>query len=102
MKKLYSQMSRDELESEMLENLEAAARAEFQSQKELFERKYYTAKAYTLNPADFPPGIYAVEGQPGTLFQLKYLNGIMGWGTVGAEAEASFLISMLTPVSHGG
>jgi hypothetical protein len=98
MKKLYSQMSQEELEAEMLQNLKAAAEAEFQSQKEMLQRKYFTAQAYTLKPADFPPGLYHVEGYPKEHFELKYLNGIMGWGTFGKDPEASFLISMLTRV----
>lgn len=97
MKKLYSQMSPDELEAEMAEILEAMENVEFPSQKELLERKYYTAKAYTLNPNDFPPGQYTVDGYEET-FELEYLNGMMGWGTMGKDPEASFPISMLTRV----
>ncbi|MDF2962887.1 MAG: hypothetical protein K0S39_4622 [Paenibacillus sp.] len=97
MKKLYSQMTREELEAEMQESLEAMAKAEFPSQRDLLERKYYTAKAYTLNPADFPLGTYKVEGHPGESFELQYVNGIMGWGMMGDDPEASFPLSMLTP-----
>ncbi|TDF96593.1 DUF1811 family protein [Paenibacillus piri] len=98
MKKLYSQMSREELEAEMLDSLKAMEQAEFPSQKEQFERKYYTAKAYTLNPADYPPGAYKVEGYSDVIFQLRYINGIMGWGVMGEDLEASFPLSMLSRV----
>jgi hypothetical protein len=98
MKKLFSQMTREELEAEMLEILEALEKAEFPSQKEQMARKYYTAKAYTLNSADFTPGLYRVEGYPAEeRFKLNYINGIMGWGEMGEDPEASFPLSMLTP-----
>jgi hypothetical protein len=94
-KKLYSQMTGIELEAEMLEILEAMSNAQFASQKELLERKYYTAKAYTLQPADFPPGLYEIEGHSDDRFRLQFLNGIMGWGVLQNEEEASFPLSML-------
>ncbi|MFC6227210.1 DUF1811 family protein [Paenibacillus allorhizosphaerae] len=95
MKRLYSQMSRTELEEEMKQLREEMGRAEFPSQKAILERKYYTAMAYTLNPDDFPPGLYKVEHVQ-LPFEVRYLNGIMAWGTVGNDTEASYLISMLT------
>jgi hypothetical protein len=98
LKKLYSQMSFEELDAEILEILEAMPKAEFPSQKEQLERKYYTAKAYMLNPTDFPPGIYEVEGNAGERFQLDYINGIMGWGVMDNKEEASFPLSMLKSI----
>ncbi|WP_028549363.1 DUF1811 family protein [Paenibacillus sp. UNC451MF] len=97
MKKLYSQMSLEELDAEMADILEAMTKVEFPSQKELLERKYYTAKAYTMNPGDFQPGLYMVEGHE-EQFELEYINGMMGWGKMGKDPEASFPISMLTRV----
>ncbi|WP_282941634.1 DUF1811 family protein [Paenibacillus sp. RC67] len=97
MKKLYSQMSPEELEAEMSEILEAMKNVEFPSQKDLLERKYYTAKAYTLNPGEFVPGLYTVDGYEEP-FELEYINGMMGWGKMGKDPEASFPISMLTRV----
>lgn len=96
-KKLFSQMTPNELETEMLEIVEAMSKVEFSSQKELLERKYYTAKSYTLDPSNYPPGLYEVEGEPGDQFQLQYLNGIMGWGSLRNE-EASYPLSMLKRV----
>ncbi|MCS7459358.1 DUF1811 family protein [Paenibacillus doosanensis] len=95
MKKLYSQMSPVELEAEMTEIVAAMEHIEFPSQKELLTRKYYTAKAYLLDPADFKPGRYKVEDFEEE-FELKYINGIMGWGQMGKDPEASFPLSMLT------
>jgi hypothetical protein len=94
MKKLYSQMTKEELAAEMAELREAMEKAEFESQKHVLESKYMTAMAYTLDPADYPPGVYKIEGQQ-LLFELKYLNGIYAWGRMGDDLEASFPISML-------
>ncbi|MBU7319241.1 MULTISPECIES: DUF1811 family protein [Paenibacillus] len=95
MKKLYSQMTMAELEQEMKSLREELDRAEFPSQRSVIERKYYTAQAYTLDPSDFPPGVYKVEHVQ-LPFILSYVNGIMAWGTLGEEPDASFPISMLT------
>ncbi|CAG7604822.1 putative protein YfhH [Paenibacillus solanacearum] len=97
MKRLYSQMSPSELEEEMKQLREEMGRAEFPSQKAVLERKYYTAMAYTLNPDDFPPGLYKIEHVQ-LPFEVRYLNGIMAWGTIGDDPEASYPISMLTPL----
>ncbi|GCL71201.1 DUF1811 domain-containing protein [Paenibacillus naphthalenovorans] len=98
MKKLYSQMTPEELQTEMKLLQEEIQRAEFPSQRSVLERKYYAAKAYTLNPADFPPGLYKVDGEQ-LPFEVHYVNGIMAWGTLGQEPDASFPISMLTRFS---
>jgi len=90
-------MTHEELAAEMAEIEKAMEKAEFPSELELLKRKYYTALAYTLNPADFPEGTYKVEGFD-ELFEMKYINGIMGWGTMGKDPEASFPLSMLTRV----
>jgi hypothetical protein len=94
LRKLYSQMTLQELEAEMKLIRAEMDRVEFPSQRSVLERKYFMALAYTIDPADFPPGLYKVEHiqQP---FELRYINGIMAWGTVGEE-EASYPISMLT------
>lgn len=90
----YSEMSREELAAEV-EKLEAEKRkAAFPSQAEMLERKRWMAKAYMLAGEPFPPGMYRVEGEAEP-FELVYLNGVMAWGRMGSENEASFPISML-------
>lgn len=95
MKKLYSQMTEEELELEMKQIQEEMKQAQFPSQKAVLERKYFTAKAYTLKAEDFPPGVYKVDGHQ-LPFELEYVNGMMAWGTMGEDREASFPISMLS------
>ncbi len=94
-KKLYSQMSREELLEEIRWIQSEKENAEFPSQRAVAERKLYTAQAYLLNPADFPPGLYKVEGIQ-LPFEVAYVNGIMAWGKLDNDPEASFPISMLT------
>lgn len=92
--KRYGEMSHAELSAE-IDTLRSEMReAEFPSQKEMLERKIWMAKAYMLSGSAFAPGIYKVEGcsEP---FELRYVNGVMGWGRMGKEDEASFPISML-------
>ncbi|SDC77851.1 Protein of unknown function [Paenibacillus sp. UNCCL117] len=95
MKKLYSQMTEAELQEEMRLARAELERAEFPSQRAVAERKLVTAGAYLLNPADYGPGLYKVDGVQ-IPFEVAYINGIMAWGKLGDGTEASFPISMLT------
>ncbi|MEF3303878.1 DUF1811 family protein [Paenibacillus sp. GYB003] len=97
--KRYGEMSRDELREE-LDRLEAAKRnAEFPSQREMLEQKIWMAKAYLRSDETFPQGVYKVAGRSEP-FELKYVNGVMAWGRIGTEDEASFPISMLERREH--
>lgn len=94
-------MTKEELQKEMgkleAERTEALQKG-WQSQADLLERKFYMAKAYTLEPGDFAPGMYQVTGETGE-FVLAYLNGIMAWGKFAhSKEEVSFPISMLKRV----
>ncbi|MEK8129825.1 DUF1811 family protein [Paenibacillus filicis] len=95
MKKLYSQMTKGELQEEIRQARSELEKAEFASQRAVAERKLLTAQAYLLDPADYGPGLYKVDGVQ-LPFEVKYLNGIMAWGRLGDDPEASFPISMLT------
>ncbi|MBP1156177.1 MULTISPECIES: DUF1811 family protein [unclassified Paenibacillus] len=98
MKKLFSQMTPEELQTEMKLLQSEMQRVEFPSQRSVLERKYFAAMAYTLNPADYPPGLYKVDGVQ-LPFEVHYVNGIMAWGKLGQEPDASFPISMLARLS---
>jgi hypothetical protein len=95
--KRYGEMSREEITAE-LERLEQERRnALFPSQAEVLDRKVWTAKSYLLDPSRFPPGMYRVNGYR-ELFELHYVNGIMAWGRMGEDRDASFLLSTLESV----
>lgn len=90
----YGELSRDELLNEVEELERGLRQAEFPSQQEVLRRKIWVAKAHLLRDKLFPPGLYAVEGEREP-FELRYVNGIMAWGRMGDDEEASFPISML-------
>jgi hypothetical protein len=94
MHKRYSEMSQEELTRELYRLQVEMKKAEWPTQLEMLKRKFYMAKAYTLNPADYPPGTYEVEEEKEP-FRLDRLEGIMAWGRLGEEAERAFPISML-------
>lgn len=94
----YREMTKEQLLQEVDKLLLEMEKAEFPSQKEMLERKIWIAKSYMLTPEHFRPGTYRVEGHSET-FELSYVNGIMAWGTMGSDEEASFPISMLVPLA---
>lgn len=99
MEKRYSEMTQEELSHQLLKLKEAAMKkhqAGFFSEAAVLEQKFYMAKSYLLDPNDYIPGKeYQVIGYEGR-FKLKYLNGIMAWGTFAhSDEEVAFPISRL-------
>ncbi|PYI54490.1 DUF1811 family protein [Paenibacillus flagellatus] len=92
--KRYGEMTREELLAEVDKLKREKKGASFPSQAEMLERKIKMAESYLLSPDSFPPGTYEVEGSA-ERFELRYVNGVMAWGTMGREDEASFPLSML-------
>lgn len=99
--KRYSELSEYELKQEIARLKEKARKAEqmgIVNEYAVLQRKIYMAKAYLLNPDDFKPNeIYEIQGDPGTYFQIEYINGVFAWGYrlgKGTEKEA-LPISML-------
>jgi len=92
--KRYSEMTREELLTEIDKLREEERKAEFPSQVELLERKLWMAKSYMLSTDSFTPGTYGVVGQTEP-FELEYVNGVMAWGRMGPDEEACFPLSML-------
>ncbi|KIQ94439.1 hypothetical protein LH47_01472 [Anoxybacillus thermarum] len=82
--KRYSEMNEWELKQEIATLTEKARKAEqmgMVNEYAVYERKIAMAKAYLLNPDDFPPGeFYEIEGDPQSLFKLQYINGVFAWG----------------------
>jgi len=94
MHRRYSEMPQDELTRELYRLQVEMKKAEWPTQLEMLKRKFYMAKSYTLNPADYPPGTYEVEGEQEP-FDVERIEGIMAWGKLGEEAERAFPIAML-------
>lgn len=96
--KRFSQMGALELETEMNRLWEAKENAKtngMPNEADMLERKYYMAKAYTLSPESFPPGLYKIVDSMNE-FTLNYINGVMAWGVLnGEEEEVSYPLSML-------
>jgi hypothetical protein len=98
--KRFSEMSLEEIQQaieQLVQEQQQAASEGWQSKADMISRKIDMAKSYILNPDDFAPGLYNVTGYS-DLFELKYINGVMGWGAIGHESEVSFPLSMLSPV----
>ncbi len=100
MEKRFSQMSDQELRSEIALLSEKARRAEQMGMVNEFsvhERKIALAKSYLLNPEEFVPGEqYEIDGDPGSTFTIDYMNGTFAWGYRSGKQEIeAFPISML-------
>lgn len=94
-------MTEYELQQEISKMNEKARKAEqmgMVNEYAVLERKAIMAKAYLLNPDDFKPKeIYEIDGDPGSYFQIEYLNGVFAWGfrLNGDQKEEALPISML-------
>ncbi|WP_281887959.1 DUF1811 family protein [Paenibacillus sp. YYML68] len=95
MKKLFSQMNKEELQHEINSITSEIEASEFESQQAVARQRLAIAQSYMLDPNDFPPGLYKVDHVQ-LPFEVKYINGIMAWGTLGDDPEASFPLSKLT------
>jgi hypothetical protein len=101
LQKRYSEMTEYELRQEIAVLKEKARKAEqmgMVNEYAVLERKIQMAKSYMLDPADFKPGeIYEIDGDPGVLFKIDYLNGVFAWGhrLIKDAKEEALPISML-------
>ncbi|WP_181557199.1 YfhH family protein [Thermaerobacillus caldiproteolyticus] len=99
--KRYSEMTEQELKQEIAILTEKARKAEqmgMVNEYAVYERKIAMAKAYLLNPDDFKLGdIYEIDGDPGSFFKIRYLNGVFAWGyrLNGEGKEEALPISLL-------
>ncbi|MTH55477.1 DUF1811 family protein [Bacillus mangrovi] len=80
----YSEMTAFELNSEIGSLKEKARKAEQMGMVNEFavlDRKISMAKSYLLDPASFQAGEeYEIDGAPGEVFKIVYMNGIFAWG----------------------
>jgi hypothetical protein len=100
MERRYSEQTAAELRAEIAALTEKARKAEqmgIVNEAAVLERKITLAKAYLLNPNDFKPEeTYELEGDPGSLFKISYMNGRFAWGyRNNNEQLEAFPISML-------
>lgn len=100
MEKRFSEMSEQELRSEIALLSEKARRAEqmgMVNEFSVYERRIALAKSYLLNPEDFASGEqYEIDGDPGSTFTIDYMNGTFAWGYRQGNSEIeAFPIAML-------
>lgn len=104
--KRYSEMTEYELQTEIARLKEKAQKAEqlgMVNEYAVLERKIAMAKAYMLNPNDFPAGKeYEIDGAPGEYFHVEYLKGVFAWGYRLSTPlkEEALPISMLNKTDH--
>ena len=84
MEKRYSQMTKEELRSEIAELTVKAQKAEqmgIVNEYAVHERKIAMAKAYMMDPSQFEPGAtYEMIDGNGDIFTITYMNGVFAWG----------------------
>lgn len=103
MNKRYSEMTKEELFAEMQHALGEKRKKEqagFISEANILEQKYYMAKSYLTDPETILAGQrYRVEGME-ELFSVRYLNGVMAWGTFPSkpDEEIALPIGRLEPL----
>jgi hypothetical protein len=88
--KKYSEMTEQELHSEMQRLLQEGRRkqqAGFPSEANILEQKFYLAKSYLRNPEEIICGQeYCVAGEE-EVFKVSYLNGVFAWGKFPSSTE---------------
>jgi len=80
----YSDYSVEQLREELGKLKEKAQKAEQLGEitkVAVYERKLQIVASYMINPDEFNDGeTYQLKNDPGHLFQINYINGIMAWG----------------------
>lgn len=105
--KKYSDMTEQELRTEIANLKEKARKAEqlgIVNEYAVYERKATMAQAFLTDPSSIKPGeLYRITGDPGMFFQVEYLKGRFAWGyrLGGEKFEEALPISLLAPVEEG-
>lgn len=102
LKKLLSEMSAHELQTEMKLCQTAAKKAiddGMISEYQVHEQRYYMAKSYLMNPDDIQLDVtYGIENDT-NLFVAKSLRGVLAYGKVlGQKEEKAYPIGLLVPL----
>lgn len=84
MERRYSDLSYEELRSEIAELKEKALKAEqlgMVNEYAVHERKIIMAKSYMIDPNQFKANeVYQIDGDPAHTFFIEYMNGVFAWG----------------------
>ncbi|MFF2754893.1 YfhH family protein [Psychrobacillus sp. NPDC058041] len=105
--KKYSDMTEQELRTEIANLKEKARKAEqlgIVNEYAVYERKATMAQAFLTDPASIKPGeMYRISSDPGMFFQVEYLKGRFAWGyrLGGDKYEEALPISLLMPLKEG-
>ncbi|WP_342598987.1 YfhH family protein [Psychrobacillus sp. FSL H8-0483] len=105
--KKYSQMTEQELRTEIANLKEKARKAEqlgIVNEYAVYERKATMAQAFLIDPTSIKPGeMYRITGDPGMFFQVEYLKGQFAWGyrLGGDKFEEALPISLLETIKEG-
>lgn len=105
--KKYSQMTEQELRTEIAKLMEKARKAEqlgILNEYAVYQRKAVMAQSYLVDPATIIPGeIYKIQGDEGCFFKVDYLKGRFAWGyRMGGDLAAEALpIAMLSSAKTG-
>ena len=104
MEKRLSDLSKYELEQEIQALHERKRKAEqmgMVSEIEVVLRRIAIAESYLIDPSSFRPGETYVVNYNDRPFRLKFVNGIMGWGTFeGDMTERAIPLSELSEVKR--
>ncbi|MCA0981970.1 MULTISPECIES: YfhH family protein [Exiguobacterium] len=104
MEKRLSDLSKYELEQEIQALHERKRKAEqmgMVSEIEVVLRRIAIAESYLVDPTSFRPGETYVVNYNDQPFRLKFVNGVMGWGTFeGDMTERAIPLSELSEVKR--
>lgn len=105
--KKYSEMTVQELRTEIANLKEKARKAEqlgIVNEYAVYERKATMAQSFLIDPSSIKPGeMYRITSDPGIFFQVEYLKGRFAWGyrLGGVKYEEALPISLLEPLKEG-
>lgn len=104
MEKRLSDLSKYELEQEIQVLHERKRKTEqmgMVSEIEVVLRRIAIAESYLIDPSSFRPGETYVVNYNDRPFRLKFVNGVMGWGTFEGEmTERAIPLSELSEVKR--
>ena len=104
MEKRLSDLSKYELEQEFQALHKRKRKAEqmgMVSEIEVVLRRIAIAESYLIDPSSFRPGETYVVNYNDLPFRLKFVNGVMGWGTLEGEmTERAIPLSELSEVKR--